>query len=367
MSFSLGIVGLPNVGKSTLFKALTKKQVDIANYPFCTINPNVGVVEVPDERLAELAKVSNSKKIVPTVIEFYDIAGLVKGASTGEGLGNQFLSHIREVDAILHVVRSFNDKNITHVANRIDPEDDKTTINLELALADLATVTKRLDSLHKDAKSGHKEAVAKQEVLSGVRGQLSAGKAVRDITLEDDQRVLIRELNLLTAKPMLYVTNVDEGAPTPSPYPQGRGINTSPPEGEVGRGGTIMISAKIEAELAELTPAEAKTMMQELGIRESGLDRLIKASYELLGLITFLTSGPEETRAWTIVKGTKAPPAAGVIHSDFEKNFIRAEIINWQDFVKYGESGARDKGLLRVEGKDYVMQDGDTCHFRHGA
>lgn len=348
MSFSLGIVGLPNVGKSTLFKALTKKQVDIANYPFCTINPNIGVVEVPEERLQQLAKVSVSKKIIPTVVEFYDIAGLVKGASTGEGLGNQFLSHIREVDAILHVIRAFNDKNITHVANRIDPEDDKTTINLELALADLATVTKRLESLHKDAKSGNKEAVAKTAVLAKVKTGLEAGTAVRDLPLENDERLLIRELNLLTAKPMLYVVNVDEG--------------------EVGKDSkAIAISAKIESELAELSAEEAKTMMSELGMHESGLDKLIKASYELLGLITFFTSGPEETRAWTITRGTKAPQAAGVIHSDFEKNFIRAEIINWQDFINYGESGAREKGLLRVEGKDYVMQDGDTCYFRHGA
>lgn len=373
MSFSLGIVGLPNVGKSTLFKALTKKQVDIANYPFCTINPNIGVVEVPDERLQQLAKISVSKKIIPTVIEFYDIAGLVKGASTGEGLGNQFLSHIREVDAILHVVRAFNDKNITHVANRLDPEDDKTTINLELALADLATVTKRLESLHKDAKSGNKEAVAKTAVLAKVKTGLEVGTAVRDLPLADDERLLIRELNLLTAKLMLYVINVDEETPTPNPSPQGWGINSSPSRGEdlpgrqAGRGGgVISISAKIEAELSELPNEEAKNLMVELGIQESGLNKLIKASYELLGLITFLTSGPEETRAWTIVSGTKAPQAAGVIHSDFAKNFIRAEVINWQDFVNYGESGARDRGLLRVEGKDYVMQDGDTCHFRVG-
>lgn len=374
MSFSLGIVGLPNVGKSTLFKALTKKQIEIANYPFCTINPNIGVVEVPDERLAQLAKVSNSAKIIPTVIEFYDIAGLVKGASTGEGLGNQFLSHIREVDAIIHVVRSFSDSNITHVANRVDPEDDKTTINIELALADLATVTKRLESLHKETKSGNKEALAKTAVLQKVKIGLEAGTAVRDLALDHDERLLIRDLHLLTAKPMLYVLNVDED--------QTKNVIPSQSEESPAHAGTspgilhpvgiqddtvIKISAKIEAELADLSSEEAKTMMSELGMNESGLDKLIKASYELLGLITFLTSGPEETRAWTIKKDTKAPQAAGVIHSDFEKNFIRAEIINWRDFVQYGEAGSRDKGLLRTEGKDYVMQDGDVCHFRHGA
>ena len=356
MSFSIGIVGLPNVGKSTLFKAITKKQVDIANYPFCTIEPNVGIVAVPDERLDVLTQMSKSAKTIPTTIEFYDIAGLVKGAHSGEGLGNQFLSHIREVDAIVQVVRVFGDSNIIHTANKVDPKSDIETINLELNFADMATVKKRVDAVAGRAKTGAKDAKAEYDFFSRLLAHLEKGLPARDFSRTEEEKPVVKQLNLLTDKPMLFVANTDESGPFDSEsYQKYFSPNDKP----------VVISAKIEAELSELPPEEAKEYMKELGINESGLDRLIRASYELLGLITFLTTGPEETRAWTITKGALAPQAAGVIHTDFEKGFIRSETISYNDFIACGgESGARDKGLLRLEGKEYVVQDGDIMHFR---
>lgn len=365
MSFKVGIVGLPNVGKSTLFKALTKKQILIANYPFATIDPNVGVVEVPDERLAKLAQVSKSDKIIPTTIEFYDIAGLVAGAYKGEGLGNQFLANIREVDAIAHVVRVFADTNIIHVHGKPDPKNDIEIINLELCMADLKTVERRHGEVVAKAKSGEGESIKLRDLLDVVKDGLNKGIWARETLKDADSQLAVRDLHLLTMKPMLYVFNTDEdriSAPHPTLSPEGRG-EYSLVAGIKGEG--VAISAKIEAELAELPDAEAREMMKGLGMNESGLEKLIKASYKLLDLITFLTSGPKETRAWTVKRGTKAPQAAGVIHSDFEKGFIRVEIIDWNDFIACaGESGAKEKGLMRVEGKDYIIQDGDVCYFR---
>ena len=361
MSFSIGIVGLPNVGKSTLFKALTKKSVLIANYPFATIDPNVGVVEVPDARLADLAYISKSEKIISTTIEFYDIAGLVRGAHQGEGLGNQFLSHIREVDSIAEVVRVFSDPNVIHVSGKPDPKSDVEVIGIELAMADCKTVDKRLKDVSGEAKSGDKEAAKVQVVLEKLKEGLNQGKWARGVLSEDEQE-MVRDLHLLTMKPVLYVYNVDERGPS-----SGRPEDGPPNIDPTLPGPRVIISAKIESELAELSDTEAKEMMISLGMKESGLDQLIHASYKLLGLITFFTSGPKETRAWTVPKGTKAPQAAGVIHSDFEKAFIRAEVIHWKDFVNYdGEAGVRDHGSLRLEGKEYEMQDGDVVHFRVG-
>lgn len=343
----IGIVGLPNVGKSTLFKALTKKSILIANYPFATIDPNVGIVEVPEERLAALAAVSKSEKIIPTTIEFYDIAGLVRGAWKGEGLGNQFLAHIREVDAIVEVVRVFEDPNVIHVHGKTDPKGDAEVIGIELAMADLKTVERRLHEVGSKARGGDKDAIRAEIVLTKTKDALNKGNWAREVVDEDDREV-IRDLHLLTMKPVLYVWNTDETLSL-----DGRG-----------QGEGVALCAKLEAELVDLTSEDAKEMMASLGMKESGLDKLIVASYQLLDLITYFTSGPQETRAWTIVRGTKAPQAAGVIHTDFEKGFIRAEVIGWNDFVALGESGAREKGKLRIEGKDYVMRDGDVCHFR---
>jgi len=346
MSFSIGIVGLPNVGKSTLFKALTKKQVDVANYPFCTIDPNVGVVAVPDDRLEQLAKVSNSAKIVPTTIEFIDIAGIVKGASQGEGLGNKFLANIREVDAIVQVIRQFSDNNVIHVAGRVDPNSDREIINLELILADLAVVEKRYENNQKEVRAGKKEALKLQLILEKLKIGLESGKLANEIITDQEEKKLVKDLCLLTIKPMIYVLNVDE-------------------DKIFQETDFLTISAKIEAELAELPEAETKAYLKELQLDCSGLDRLIKKAYDSLDLITFITSGEMETKAWTIKRGTKAPQAAGVIHSDFEKGFIRAEVINWKDLVEAGgEAKAKEKGLIRLEGKDYVIQDGDVCHFR---
>lgn len=359
MSLQIGIVGLPNVGKSTLFKALTKKQIDIANYPFCTIDPNVGVVEVPDERLAALSIVSKSEKIIPTTIEFVDIAGLVKGAHEGEGLGNKFLATIRQVDAIAHVVRSFNDPNIIHVHGEVNPKSDQEVINLELIFADLASVSKRLEGLAGKARSGDKEAQMLLEVLEKVKTTLESGNLASAVETQlqlPDEKKILKELQLLTTKPQLIVHNVDETQPhLTSPLPKGE---------DAGRG-WVSISAKIESELAELPDEDRVAMMKDLGLQESGLDRLIQASYELLELITYFTSGPMETRAWTIRRGTKAPQAAGVIHTDFERGFIAAEVIRWKDLVACnGETLAKEKGLLRLEGKDYTVADGDVMHFR---
>lgn len=357
MSFSIGIVGLPNVGKSTLFKALTKKQVHIANYPFATIDPNLGVVAVPDSRLDELAKMSKSEKIVPTSVEFYDIAGLVKGASVGEGLGNKFLSHIREVDAIAMVVRVFTDPNIIHVAGRVDPHSDVEIIHYELIFADTETILRRLSDIRNKMKSGVMSQLEHEfAAVEKVHRTLEAGGLARSAELSADEKVFLRDLHLLTMKPFLYVLNVDEES-----LKEGSWKGTLPekyfPQ--------VAMNAKIEAELAELSAEEAREMIKELNLSESGLDELISKSYEALGLITFITTGPMETKAWTITRGTKAPQAAGVIHTDFEKGFIRAEVINWKDLLEAGgEAGAKEKGLIRLEGKEYIMQDGDVCHFR---
>jgi len=342
----IGIVGLPNVGKSTLFRALTKKQVDASNYPFCTIDPNVGVVAVPDERLEQLTKVSKSGKTVPTTIEFVDIAGLVKGAHKGEGLGNQFLSHIREVDAIVQVLRQFEDGNIVHVDGKIDPESDKDTINMELIFADLETLNKRITKNEKGIHGQDKESLKLKPILDKLKEGMEGGKAARDIITDPEELFLIKDMSLLTIKPMIYVLNVDE--------------NNVVEESDY-----IAISAKLESELSELAPEEAKEYLTELKIQESGLDKLIKKSYEILNLLTFFTSGEMESKAWTVKRGSTAPQGAGVIHTDFEKGFIRAEVINWKDFVDLGgDAGAKEKGLIRLEGKEYIMADGDVCHFR---
>ncbi len=355
MSLSVGIVGLPNVGKSTLFNALTRsKQADAQNYPFCTIDPNVGVVEVPDARLQKLADVSKSKKIIPTVIEFVDIAGLVKGASEGEGLGNKFLSHIREVDAIVQVVRSFSDSNVVHVINRVNPQEDADIINLELVLADLQVAKKKLDTVKRSAKGVAAKDFEKQiELFTRVEAQLQAGKPARDLEYNEDELLWLKELQLLTMKPMLYVVNVDENQQSATNNQQ---LSITTPQ--------IEISAKLEAELADLSEEEAQNYLKELGLEETGLDRLITASYKLLNLITFLTSGEPETRAWTVRKGAKAPEAAGVIHTDFVKGFVKADVVNWQDFVSAGGwSKIKETGKMRLEGKDYVVRDGDVVYF----
>jgi len=341
----IGIVGLPNVGKSTLFKALTKNQVDTSNYPFCTIDPNVGVVEVPDERLEKLTQVLKPEKILPTTIEFFDIAGLVKNAHQGEGLGNQFLSHIRETDAICQVLRNFEDKNVSHVAGEINPDEDKETINLELIMKDLETVNNNLSELKTKAKGGlDKEQEKLMAILEKLKQGLDEGKLASTLELDEKEKELIKEYNLLTLKPMLYVYNVEDG-------------QTKDQENN-----KLYICARTEAEMADLSEEEKK----ELGLKSTGLDQLIKASYKLLNLITFFTCQNNILQAWTVEQDTPAPQAAGRIHTDFENNFIKAEVINWQDLVKTGsEAQARDQGILRTEGKTYIVQDGDVIHFKN--
>lgn len=358
----LGVVGLPNVGKSTLFNAITKAGAESANYPFCTIEPNVGVVAVPDKRLDALAKLYNSKKITPTYLEFVDIAGLVKGASHGEGLGNKFLSHIREVDAITHVVRCFDDANITHVDGSVNPLRDIETINLELIFADMETVTKRIAKARSSAKGGDKKFVTEAEFLESIYAHLESGKPVRSMEFDEEQQAIVKDMFLLTTKPVIYVANISEAEiGTENDY-----VKQVKEYAKSENAGVVVLCAKIEEDLASIDdPEEREMFAEELGLENSGLDVLVTECYSLLGLISYLTAGEKETRAWTIEKGTKAPQAAGKIHSDFERGFIRAEIVDYQILLELGSyNAAKEKGKVRSEGKDYVIQDGDVVLFR---
>lgn len=363
MGLTAGIVGLPNVGKSTLFNAITKAGAESANYPFCTIEPNVGIVEVPDERLKKITELVKPKRTVPTVFEFTDIAGIVKGASKGEGLGNKFLSHIRQVDAICQVVRCFSDENITHVAGKVDPLSDIETINLELIFADLETVEKRIDRVGKMAKQKDKEAMFEHDILVRLKETFEAGKAARTLSFTEEEMKVVKHLHLLTIKPMLYVANVGEedlANPDSNPYVQQVREFAKSDNAEV-----IVVCAKVEEEIAQLDEEEKQMFLQELGIEQSGLDQLIRAAYSLLGLATYFTAGEQEVRAWTFRKGMKAPQCAGIIHSDFERGFIRAETVSFDDLLACGSmAAAREAGKVRLEGKEYEVQDGDIMHFR---